>query len=176
MEDPTHDQKASLDEMLPGYYSELRRLAQVYLSGERPNHTLQPTALVHEAYLRLAGQHNIDWACRPQVLALAATMMRRILVNHAKARAAHKRDAGIQIELDRELELIEGGQIRIEPLDEALNRLAALDSRQASIVEMRFFAGLNVEETASALGVSSATIKREWRTARLWLMRELESA
>jgi len=170
------DDKSALDAMLPGYYTELRRLAQSCLAAERPGHTLQPTALVHEAYLRLAGQHQIDWTCRAQVLALAATMMRRILVNHARARASQKRDAGVRVELDRELELIEGGQIHIEPLDEALTRLAALDERQASIVEMRFFGGLNIDETAAALGISPATVKREWKTARLWLIRELEAA
>jgi RNA polymerase sigma factor (TIGR02999 family) len=167
--------KATLDELMPGYYAELRRLAQSCLAAERPGHTLQPTALVHEAYLRLASQYKVDWACRAQVLALAARMMRRILVNHAEAKKAQKRGDGYQIELDRELELIEGGQIGIQPLDEALTRLAALDERQANIVEMRFFGGLNVEETASALGISSATVKREWKTARLWLVRELEA-
>ena len=168
--------RASLDQLMPGYYSELRRLAQLCLIGERPGHTLQPTALVHEAYLRLAGQHKVDWECRTQVLALAARMMRRILVNHAEARNAQKRGQGCQIELDRELDLIEGGRIDIQPLDEALNRLATLDERQARIVEMRFFGGLNVEETAAAIGISSATVKREWKSARLWLIRELESA
>ena len=168
--------KATLDEMLPGYYAELRRLAQSRLASERPDHTLQPTALVHEAYLRLAGQHNIDWTCRAQVLALASRMMRRILVNHAVARNAQKRGEGYRFEhLDRELDLIETGTIGIQPLDAALTRLAQLDERQASIVEMRFFGGLNVEETASVLGISTATVKREWKSARLWLVRELEA-
>ena len=174
MDDRHLEDKAALDELLPGYYTELRRLAQSFLAAERPGHTLQPTALVHEAYLRLAAQHNVDWANRGQVLALAASMMRRILVNYAESRAAQKRD-GFRIELDRELELIEGGQIGIQPLDEALTRLAALDERQANIVEMRFFGGLSVDETGAALGISSATVKREWKSARLWLARELAS-
>ena len=169
--------KATLDEMLPAYYAELRRLAQARLASERPGHTLQPTALVHEAYLRLASQFNVDWTCRAQVLGLASRVMRRILVNHAEARNAQKRGEGYQIELlDRELDLIETGKIGVQPLDEALTRLAALYERQASIVEMRFFGGLSVEETASALGISAATVKREWKSARLWLVRELESA
>jgi RNA polymerase sigma factor (TIGR02999 family) len=174
---PKSGHKTALDEMMPEYYSELRRLAQARLAAERPGHTLQPTALVHEVYLRLAQQYNIDWACRAQVLALASRMMRRILVNHAEARHAQKRGEGYQLELlDRELDLIETGKIGIQPLDEALTRLAALDERQADIVEMRFFGGLSVEETASALGISTATVKREWKSARLWLVRELEAA
>jgi RNA polymerase sigma-70 factor (ECF subfamily) len=129
---------------------------------------------VHEAYLRLIGQNRVDWTCRAQVLALAARMMRRILVNHAKARNTDKRGNGCCIELDRDLESLAAVQIGIEPLDEVLNRLAALDQRQARIVEMRFFAGLSVEETAAALDISKATVKREWKSARLWLTRELE--
>ncbi len=168
--------KTTLDDLMPSYYSDLRRIAQSYLAGERSGHPLQPTALVHEAYLRLASQYQVNWECRAQVLALAARMMRRILVNYAEARNAQKRGDGCQIELDRDLDLLQGGDIGVQPLDEALNRLAALDERQARIVEMRFFAGLNVEETASALQISSATVKREWKSARLWLMRELEAA
>ncbi len=168
--------KATLDDLIPGYYAELRRLAQSCLVAERRDHTLQPTALVHEAYLRLIGQNRVDWSCRAQVLGLAARVMRRILVNHARARKADKRGNGCCIELDRDLESLASREIGIEPLDDALNRLAALDERQARIVEMRFFAGLSVEETAAALDISKATVKREWTSARLWLTRELEYA
>jgi RNA polymerase sigma-70 factor, ECF subfamily len=168
--------KAALDAVLPALYAELRRIAEACLAGERPDHTLQPTALVHEAYMRLLGQHHVDWSCRPQVLGLAARMMRRILVNHAEARNAQKRGGGFRIPLDDQLELMESGQLDVQSLDLALNRLEAIDERQARIVELRFFSGLSVEDTAAAMEVSTATIKREWRTARLWLVRELDSA
>lgn len=167
--------KAALDDLLPGYYDELRGLARSCLAAERRDHTLQPTALVHEAYLRLIGQNRVDWNCRAQVLALAARVMRRILVNHARARNADKRGNGCCIELDRDLESLAEREIGVEPLDDALNRLTALDERQARIVEMRFFAGLSVEETAAALDISETTVKREWKSARLWLTRELEN-
>jgi RNA polymerase sigma factor (TIGR02999 family) len=170
------DGKAVLDELMPGYYAELRRLARVHLAAERPNHTLQVTGLVNEAYVRLAGQFNVDWSSRMRVLQLASHMMRRILVDYARGRNAHKRGDGSQFELlDRDLDLIDTGRIGIQPLDEALTRLAELDERQATIVEMRFFAGLGVDETASALGISPATVKREWKSARMWLARELAS-
>jgi len=167
--------KAALDAVLPALYTELHRIAEACLSGERPDHTLQPTALVHEAYLRLLGQYQVDWSCRPQILGLAARMMRRILVNHAEARNAQKR-GGFRIPLDDQLELMESGQLDVQSLDLALNRLEAIDERQARIVELRFFSGLSVEDTATAMELSTATIKREWRTARLWLVRELDSA
>jgi RNA polymerase sigma factor (TIGR02999 family) len=166
--------RAALDALMPGYYAELRRMARNHLASERPNHTLQVTGLVHEAYMRLSKQFNVDWSSRMQVLQLASQMMRRILVDYAKARNAKRRGDGVQIEvLDRELDLIDTGKIGIQPLDEALTRLAEMDERQAHIVEMRFFAGLSVEETAGALGISSATVKREWKSARTWLAREL---
>jgi RNA polymerase sigma factor (TIGR02999 family) len=169
--------KAALDAVMPALYAELHRIAEACLAGERPDHTLQPTALVHEAYLRLLGQYQVDWSCRPQILGLAARMMRRILVNHAEARKAQKRGGGgFRVPLDDQLELMENGQLDIQSLDLALNRLEAIDERQARIVELRFFSGLSVEDTAAALEVSTATIKREWRTARLWLVRELDSA
>lgn len=171
------DGKAVLDELMPGYYAELRRLAQAHLAAERPNHTLQITALVHEAYVRLAGQFSVDWSSRMRVLNLASHMMRRILVDYARARNAQRRGDGCQFELlDQDLNLIDTGRIGIQPLDEALTRLAELDERQARIVEMRFFGGFSVDETASAMGLSTATVKREWKTARMWLARELASA
>jgi len=168
--------KTTLDSVMPALYAELHRIAQACLAGERPDHTLQPTALVHEAYLRLLGQHHVDWSCRPQILGLAARMMRRVLVNHAEARNSQKRGGGFRVPLDDHLELMENGQLDIQSLDLALTRLERMDERQARIVELRFFSGLSVEDTASALEVSPATVKREWRTARLWLVRELDGA
>lgn len=163
----------AIDAAMPALYQELRRMAKQYLSRERPDHTLQPTALVHEAYLRLIQQHKIDWSSRTQVLGVAANMMRRILVNYAVARGAQKRGADLRV-LDADAEMVETRALEIEYLDMALSRLEEIDARQARIVELRFFSGLTVEETAAAMDVSPETVKREWRTARLWLARELE--
>lgn len=168
--------RTALDSVMPALYAELHRIAKACLAGERPDHTLQPTALVHEAYLRLLGQHHVDWSCRNQILGLAARMMRRILVNHAEARNSQKRGSGLRVPLDDHLELLENGQLEIRSLDLALMRLEEVDERQARIVELRFFSGLSLEDTASALEVSPTTVKREWRTARLWLARELRGA
>ena len=159
--------------MVPLLYQELRRLARFYLRQERPDHTLQPTALIHEAYLRLASQHNLDWENRAQVMALAASMMRRILTSHAEARHASKRfSSGVRIELvdhsarsPKDVDFLD--------LERALQSLARLDQRQAQMMEMRSFAGMTIEEIASSTRVSSATVKRELRTARLWLMNQL---
>lgn len=166
-------EKSALDSIMPALYFELRRVAESFLAHERPDHTLQPTALVHEAYLRLVGQRSVDWSSRAQIVGLAARMMRRILVNHSEARKAQKRDWGARVPLDDELHLIAGGQLDVESIDAALNRLEEIDSRQAEIVELRFFSGLTVEETAAVTELSTATVKREWRMARLWLLREL---
>lgn len=160
------------DSAVPALYQELRRLAKDYLSRERPDHTLQPTALVHEAYLRLVEQQKIDWSCRAQVLGIAARMMRRILVNYAVARSAQKRSAALRVTVS-EPEIADSRTFALEELDEALNRLEEIDARQAQIVELRFFSGLTVDETAAVVDVSPETVKREWRTARLWLAREL---
>ena len=166
--------KEALEELMPLVYSELRRLAAHYLRIERSGHTLQPTALVHEAYLRLVDQKHVAWQNRAHFFGIAARMMRRVLVDHARRRAAGKRNAATyQIapegaEADRDLEIL--------ALHDALTGLERLDARQARIVELRFFGGLSVEETAEAAGVSTATVKREWRTARAWLRRELDSA
>jgi RNA polymerase sigma-70 factor, ECF subfamily len=166
--------KRALDAMVPALYTELRRLAASYLAREAPDHTLQPTALVHEAYLRLIGQREVDWSSRAQIVGLAATMMRRILVNHAAAKSAQKRDWGARVPLADTLDLTRGGQLDVEQLDLALTRLEELDQRQARIVELRFFSGLTLEETASVLDLSPATVKREWKMARMWLLREME--
>ncbi len=156
-----------LDRQLPLIYDELRRLARGYLSRERPNHTLQPTALVHEAYLRLREQYAVDFANRGQFLAMAATMMRRVLVNYAEAKGAGKRLAIAETGFG-ETDLLE-----VLSLDRALTRLGELDPRQMRVVELRCFAGLNVEETAEALAISPATVKREWASAQLFIRREL---
>ncbi len=165
--------RPAVDAAMPALYQELRRIAKEYLSHERPDHTLQPTALVHEAYLRLIRQHKIDWSCRPQVLGVAARMMRRILVNYAASRNAQKRSAALRVTIAEE-DLPDVQTLVLEDLDLALNRLEEIDRRQAQIVELRFFSGLTVEETATVVAVSPETVKREWRTARLWLARELD--
>lgn len=165
--------KAALDAALPALYQELRRLARDYLSAERPDHTLQPTALVHEAYLRLIQQHKVDWSSREQVLGVAARMMRRILVNHAVARKSQKRGAALLVTTTQP-DFADPRGLDMQDLDEALVRLEEIDPRQARIVELRFFSGLTVEETAHVVQVSPDTVKREWRTARLWLARELQ--
>ncbi|HZS56847.1 MAG TPA: ECF-type sigma factor [Bryobacteraceae bacterium] len=164
--------KAALDAAVPALYQELRRLAREFLSAERPDHTLQPTALVHEAYLRLLQQQKIDWTSREQVLWIAARMMRRILVNHAVARKSQKRAA--LLVTTSHPDFVDRRALDMEDLDAALARLADIDARQAQIVELRFFSGLTVPETAKVLEVSQDTVKREWRTARLWLAKELE--
>ena len=158
--------------MLSIVYGELRRLAASYLSRERPGHTLQPTALVHEAYLRLIDQRQIDWSNRAQFVGLAAVMMRRILVNHARDRVAEKRGAGAEhIPLTLAGEPMGAPQINLLDLHEALNDLADTDARKARIVELKFFGGLTTEEIAHHLDVSTATVERDWKFARAWLYR-----
>jgi len=165
----------ALGRILPLVYDDLRRLAPGYLRRERRDHTLQTTALVHEAYLRLAGQDDLGWKNRAHFRAIAAQTMRRILVEHARARATKKRGETPQrVLLDDQLAVTNGSMIDIEALDQALTRLALLDTQQARIVELRFFAGLTVEETAEVVSVSKATVKRDWAMARAWLRRELE--
>lgn len=165
--------RGALDEMLPAVYPELRRVAAAYLRRERPGQTLQPTALVNEAYVRLAGQHP-RFHNRAHFCAIAANAMRQILVERARARHAQKRGGGApRVTLVEGLAASPESPVDLDALDEALTRLAALDAQQARIVELRFFGGLSVEETAEALGVSTATIKRHWAVARAWLAREL---
>lgn len=169
--------RQALDQMLPLVYEELHRLAVHYLSRERPDHTLQPTALVHEAYLRLVNQRHVDWRNRAQFLGVAANMMRRILVNHARDRVASKRGG------DRErvsLSLIEDSaeapDVDLIALEDALDRLTALDARKARVVELRFFGGLAMNEIAEVLDVSLATVEREWSFARAWLYDAIEGS
>ncbi|MGI9105829.1 MAG: sigma-70 family RNA polymerase sigma factor [Pyrinomonadaceae bacterium] len=164
----------ALDELWPVVYDELRRIARRYLREERPGHTLQPTALVHEAYMRLVGQHSVEWQNRAQFFGLAAQMMRRILVNHAEAKHAQKRGGhDRKITLDAALDFFAQRDLDLVALDEALRRLETLDSQQARLVELKFFSGLSIEEIAEVLGVSPATVKREWTLAKTWLYREL---
>jgi RNA polymerase sigma factor (TIGR02999 family) len=167
--------KAALDQMLPVLYEELHRLAERYLSRERPGHTLQPTALVHEAYIRLVDQRRVDWRNRAQFLGLAASMMRRILVNHARDRAAAKRGGGAEaVSLSLVGAVSEGREIELIALEAALERLGALDERKSRVVELKFFGGLTVEEIAEVLEVSGATVEREWAFAKAWLYDAIE--
>jgi RNA polymerase sigma factor (TIGR02999 family) len=164
----------SLPEILPEIYQELRVLAAKYLKHERPGHTLQPTALVHEAYLRLVDQRKMDWKSRNHFLAIAARIMRRVLLQHAEARGAAKRGGGdTPLELDAALGLFDRRQISTLALHNTLRELEASDPRQGQIVELRFFGGLSIEETAEVMGISPATVKREWTIARMWLEREM---
>jgi len=158
------------DRILPIVYAELRRLAASYLRRERPGHTLQPTALVHEAYVRLIDQRQIDWSNRAQFVGLAAVMMRRILVNHARDRVAEKRGGGAEhVPLTLAGEGIGAPEIDLLDLHEALNDLSEADPRKGRIVELKFFGGLTTEEIAGTLGVSVATVERDWKFARAWL-------
>lgn len=160
--------------MLPVVYDELHRLAQSFLRAERADHTLQPTALVNEAYLRLSSQRTVNWLNRAQFFGIAAQMMRRILVTHAESRNAAKREGmATRVTLDDSLSWSGGRDLDLVALDDALNNLAAIDLRQAQVVEQRFFAGLSIEETAEVLGISPATVKREWTMAKAWLRRTL---
>ncbi|HEU4766199.1 MAG TPA: sigma-70 family RNA polymerase sigma factor [Pyrinomonadaceae bacterium] len=168
--------KAALDELMPVVYDELRRLARIHLSRERPDHTLQTTALVHEAYLRLVDQRSVNWQNRAQFFGIAAQMMRRILINHAKDRHAQKRQGyATKVSLDEAVSFFERREVDLMALDEALNGLAALDPQQAQIVELRFFGGLTIDEVSEVLNISPATTKREWDSAKLWLRRQLNS-
>ena len=165
------------EEVVPLVYAELRRIARIRLSAERAGHTLQPTALVHEAWLRLMQQHGANWQNRAQFFAIAAQAMRRILVDHARRRHSGKRNSGeAPIALDRIEEIVASPVPDQEmlALDAALEQLAALDSQQARVVELRFFGGLSIEEAADVLGLSPTTVKREWATARAWLFREIQ--
>jgi len=162
------------DELMPFIYDELRRLARGYLRRERINHTLQPTALVHEAFLRLIDQSKVNWQNRAHFFGIAARLMRQILINHAEARRAAKRGGEAErVSLNDVDHFAAGQEIDLIALNEALNNLERIDPQQGQIVELRYFSGLTIEEIAEALGVAPATVKREWSTARAWLRREL---
>jgi RNA polymerase sigma factor (TIGR02999 family) len=161
--------------LIPVVYGELRRLARRHLWRERPDHTLQSAALVNEAYLRLVRQDAPQWQNRAHFFGVAAQLMRHILVDHARNRRAVKRGAGApRLALDPELGPAQKTEIDLVALDDALSKLAALDAQQARLIELRFFGGLSIEETAVVLGISPATVKREWATARAWLQREMK--
>jgi RNA polymerase sigma factor (TIGR02999 family) len=168
----THD-PAARDRLMSIVYRELRRLAHHYMRGERAGHTLDTTALVNEAYLRLAGIDAMQWRDRAHFFAMAATLMRRALVDYARQRAREKRGAGISVTSLDENAVAPQAAVDVLALDEALARLAAVDPQQSRVVELRFFTGLSVEETAEAMGISPATVKRDWATAKLWLYHEL---
>ena len=163
----------SLQALLAVAYRELHRLAQHHLRGERPDHTLQCTALVHEAYLRLVKPGSLQPQSRAHFFALASQLMREILVDHARGRNAGKRDGGARLTLDEAAELSKSKGVDLLALDDALNELSRMSARQSRIVELRFFGGLSIEETAEFLGVSSATVEREWAAARAWLYRQI---
>ncbi len=169
--------RAAVDELAPLVYQELKRIAGAQMQGEGPGHTLQPTALMNVAYLRLIDQRDISWQNRAHFFGVAAQAMRRILMDYAKSKNRDKRAEGAQ-----QTTLNEGLALKVDPasdlvqIDEALTRLEQLDERQAKVVELRFFGGLSVEETAAALGISTPTVKREWAMAKAWLYRELSTS
>jgi len=167
--------KSALDQLLPLIYTQLHQLASRYMRRERPGHTLQTTALVHEAYLQLVGQENAHWESRSQFFGVAVQLMRRILVDHARAHGAAKRGGHLpRLSLDEAVVMAKERGGDLLAIDELLQRLAAIDPRQARIVELRFFTGLSVEETAQVLSISDRTVKREWAMAKAWLQRELQ--
>jgi RNA polymerase sigma factor (TIGR02999 family) len=166
---------SALDRLIPLVFEDLRHIAGRLFRGENEAHTLQPTALVNEVYLRLIGQRKVQWQNRDQFFAVAALLMRRILVDYAKGRQTAKRGSGaVKLPLDEAVGIAPVGEgLDLEALDEALSRLAEIDPRQSRIVELRFFVGLSHEEIAELMKISVITVKREWKTARLWLYREL---
>jgi RNA polymerase sigma-70 factor (ECF subfamily) len=165
---------AALDKLTPLIYRELRRLARQYLAKERVGHTLQTTDLVHEAYLRLVDQRRVHWQNRSQFFGVAAQLMRRILVDHARRHRRTKRGGGAtMLSLDEAAVVSRQSAVDLLALDEALNRLAEMDQRKARIVELRFFGGLEIKETAAYLKISGITVMREWKMAKAWLHREL---
>jgi RNA polymerase sigma factor (TIGR02999 family) len=164
----------ALDRLMPLVYEELRRMANHYMRNERKGHTLQTSALVNEVYLRLVDHENIEWQNRAHFFGVAAQAMRRILVDHARTRNYQKRGGGAQqVSLDEAATLTEDRAAELIALDEALQELAKMDERKSRVVELRYFGGLSLEETAEALGVSIPTVTRDWNTAKAWLMREM---
>ena len=175
--DWSNGDRAAFDKLLPLVDVELRRLAHRYMSRERAGHTLQTTALVNEAFVRLVNRKNVHWQNRAHFFGIAAQLMRTILVDHARSHACAKRGGGVaRLELDEALVVSQQKAAEVIALDHALKELALIDPQQSRIVELRFFGGLTVEETAEVLHVSPATIKREWSTAKAWLYRELAKA
>ncbi len=168
--------REALDELTPLVYRELKKLAGSYLRRERPGHTLQPTALAHEAYIKLIDQQHVRWQNRAHFFGIAAQAMRRILVDHARARMAEKRGSGLAVSLDEAVDVSDQRADQLVALDEALKTLADLDPQQSRVVELKYFGGMTLEETAEVLGVSRATVIREWRMAKAWLYDELNKS
>jgi RNA polymerase sigma factor (TIGR02999 family) len=165
----------ALEQLIPLVEAELRRLARAYMARERRGHTLQTTALVNEAFVRLVDARTVRWQDRAHFVGIAARLMRRVLVDHARSRGYQKRGGGaVRVTLTEDLAVVAKPAVDLIALDRALERLAADDRRKARVVELRFFGGLSVEETAEVLHVSSDTVKRDWRLAKLWLLRDLE--
>jgi RNA polymerase sigma factor (TIGR02999 family) len=166
----------ALQALLPLIYEQLHRIASRHLSAERANHTLQTTALIHEAYLRLVGSESPEVRDHCHFVALASRLMRQVLVDHARGRLASKRQGGLRVSMSEALDLGTQTDVDLLAVDDALNRLSQLDPQQAQVVELRFFGGLSIVETSESLKVSAATVKRDWTTARAWLRRELRRA
>jgi RNA polymerase sigma factor (TIGR02999 family) len=172
--DWSNGNQAALDKLTPLVYEELHRLAHHHMRRERDDHTLQTSALVNEAYLRLINQRDVRWQNRAHFFSIASRLMRRILVDHARSHQYAKRGGGaIQVSLDETAVVSQDRAAELIALDEALTSLAAFDERKCQVVEMRFFSGMSVEETAEALNVSAITVKRDWSTAKAWLYREI---
>jgi RNA polymerase sigma factor (TIGR02999 family) len=166
--------KNAVNQLMPLVYDELRRIAASHLRRERPGHTLQSTALVHEAYMRLIDQRSVEWRNRAHFFAIASRMIRRILVDHARGHQAAKRGAGApRLSLDEAIGVPGGRDLDLVALDDSLEALAKIDPDQSRLVELRYFAGLTIEETAEVMQISPATVSREWNAARAWLFREL---
>lgn len=171
-----HGDRDSVRELVPLVYEELRTMADRQLRGERPGHTLQPTALVNEAFVKLVGSEAQPWESRTHFFRAAATAMRRILVNHALARKAEKRGGGAKkVPLDEAVALLEERSLDLIALDEALTRLAERDEEKSRVVELRFFVGLSTEEAAEVMGISTRTVERHWRLAKAWLRQQVEA-
>jgi RNA polymerase sigma factor (TIGR02999 family) len=174
LDDWSHGNPDALNQLMPIVYAELRRVASRQLRAERTGHTLQPTALVHEAYVRLVGQRQVDWRNRTHFFGVAAQVMRRVLVDHARRRHASKRGGEVErLSIDPAADTVAADETPILDLDRALQRLKEMDEALARIAELRVFGGLTVEEMAQLLNVSPSTVKRQWRVARAWLAREL---
>jgi RNA polymerase sigma factor (TIGR02999 family) len=165
--------RAAFDRLVPLVHEELRRLARHYMGRERPDHTLQATALVNEAYLRLIEVTQVEWQGRAHFVAIAARIMRHILVDAARARGYKKRGGGKRVALDEAMLVTDAPDVDVIDMDRALTALTKIDARKAQMVELRFFGGLSLEETAEAMNISVDTVKRDWRVAKLWLLREL---
>ncbi len=177
LQDWRNGDEAARNELMSAVYEELRRQAGRYLRRERSDHTLQPTALVHEAYIQLIDQSRVNWENRAHFFGAAARLMRRILVDHARAHQAEKRGSGEEnIALDEALGVPDNKDVNLLALNDALDELGRLDAQQSRVVELRYFGGLSIEETAAVLDISPATVKREWSMAKVWLHRQIRKA